>query len=255
MSEAGLGLQILFSFGGGIISFISPCVLPMVPAYLGMMSGYSVTDLTGDAEQRRRLLLVTLMFVAGFTVVFVALGAAATSFGQFLRQNQLVTTRIAGLVIIALGVIVLAMSFRTGGLTAFFARERRFDLRPSRFGAWGPFLMGMAFAFGWTPCIGPILGTVLAVSATQDTIGQGMTLLTAYSIGLGVPFVLSGLFVARALDTFAALRRHLRLVMITSGVLLVMFGVLLLTNQVGRIAGFIIDIMDDIPILRNLTAI
>ncbi|MPZ53949.1 MAG: cytochrome c biogenesis protein CcdA, partial [Acidimicrobiia bacterium] len=118
-----------------------------------------------------------------------------------------------------------------------------------------PPLMGVTFAFGWTPCIGPILGTILALSSTRDTVGQGVLLLGAYSLGLGVPFVLSGLFVRRALRTVGGLRRHLRTITTVSGVVMVAFGALLLTNQVGRIAGFFIDFLDGIPILRNLTAI
>ncbi|MPZ54380.1 MAG: cytochrome c biogenesis protein CcdA, partial [Acidimicrobiia bacterium] len=253
MSDAGLLLQVVFAVGGGIISFVSPCVLPMVPAYLGMMSGYSVTDLDDGVVARRRVLVATLLFVLGFTVVFVALGAAATSIGQFLRENQVVSTRIAGVIIIVFGVLMVAMAWSHGGFLASMSRERRIDVTPSRLGRWAPPLMGVTFAFGWTPCIGPILGTILALSSTRDTVGQGVLLLGAYSLGLGIPFVLSGLFVRRALRAFGRLRRHLRVITTVSGVVMVAFGVLLLTNQVGRIAGFFIDFLDGIPILRNLT--
>jgi cytochrome c biogenesis protein CcdA len=185
MGDAGFALQLLLAFGGGIISFLSPCVLPLLPGYLGLMSGYSVADLQAGRASTGRMLRVTSLFVAGFTVVFVATGAAATQVGRFLVQYQSVTERVAGALILAFGVLLIGMSFTGRGLFGVFARERRLDVRPSRLGRWAPPVMGMAFGFGWTPCIGAILGAILTAAGTRETIAlvsritreRGLTLL------------------------------------------------------------------------------
>lgn len=255
MSDAGFALQLLLAFGGGIISFLSPCVLPLLPGYLGLMSGYSVADLQAGRASGGHMLRVTSLFVAGFTVVFVATGAAATQVGRFLVQYQSVTERVAGALILAFGVLLIGMSFTGRGLFGVFARERRLDVRPSRLGRWAPPVMGMAFGFGWTPCIGAILGAILTAAGTRETVAQGMLLLLVYSLGLGIPFILAGLGMTRAMGAVRALRRWLRPLSISSGALLAAFGVVMLTGNIGRLAGFFVEVMSRVPLLESLTAI
>lgn len=239
--ELGFLVQAAVAFGGGIIAFVSPCVLPLLPGYLALMSGYSVAELQSGEASTRRMLRVTLLFVAGFTVVFVALGAGATSVSRFLIQNLQIATQIAGLVILGFGIVIIGMAFTTKGPFGFFQRERRMEVRPSRFGEAAPAAMGLAFGFGWTPCIGPILAGVLTIAATQDTVVRGMFLLLAFSLGLGVPFVLSGLGVNRALTTTKAMRRYLRPINITSGAIMAAFGLLMLIGGVDLLSRFFAD--------------
>src|SRR5688500_8004855 len=187
-----------------MLSFFSPCVLPLVPAYLSLMSGVSVTQLaTPTGADTRRLVRSTLLFVLGFTIVFVALGATASALGQSLLEHKRELERVAGAVIIVMG-IVLAGVVAPGVLQ----RERRFHVLPEKLGAFAPPIMGMAFAFGWTPCIGPILSVVLATASTTETLGRGILLLTVSSLGLGVPFVAAGVVFGRLAFVFAWFKRH-----------------------------------------------
>jgi len=250
------------AFAAGMLSFLSPCVLPLVPGYLSLMSGVEITgtgDLAGDTAgatrtdtraDTRRVLRATLLFVAGFSVVFVLLfGTTASALGQALREHQVVLNRIAGAVVIVMG---LAMA----GLVSppLLARERRMHVSPARLGAFAPPVMGMAFAFGWTPCIGPVLAAVLSIAAAEGTFTQGVLLLLAYSLGLGVPFVAAGLALNRLAATFAWFKRHYRAISLVSGLLLAAFGVLLLTNRVTRLSSFLVEIMSRFG-LDRLTAI
>lgn len=233
-------LQYLAAFGGGMLSFLSPCVLPLVPGYLSLMSGVTYAELQspGGADVRR-LLRSTLLFVLGFTVVFTALGAVATGLGQTLIRNQRELRLVAGIVVILMGV------FLAGFVSPrFMQRERRFHVSPDRLGAFAPPLMGMAFAFGWTPCIGPVLGTVLSAAATTDTLGRGISLLVVYSLGLGVPFVVAGVAFGRLGGVFGWVKRHYRVINITAGAMLVAFGVLLATNRITRMASALINFLD-----------
>ncbi len=232
--------QMLAAFGGGMLSFISPCVLPLVPGYLSLMSGVGTTQLAvATKTDTGKLLRSTLLFVAGFTLVFTAFGAGASALGQALRGEQVLLTRISGVVVIVMGL------FLAGFVSpAALERERRFQVSPSRLGSWAPPVMGMAFAFGWTPCIGPVLATVLSTAATSSTLERGVVLLLAYSLGLGVPFVLSGVAFSRLTGVFGFARRHGRLLNVIAGTFLVAFGVLLVTNQVGWLAGRLIDLME-----------
>lgn len=242
--------QLLAAFGGGMLSFISPCVLPLVPGYLSLMSGVGSAQLSSASKaDLRKLVLSTLLFVAGFTVVFTAFGAGASALGQALREEKVLLTRISGLLVIAMGL------FLAGFVTpAALDRERRFQVSPSRLGNWAPPVMGMAFAFGWTPCIGPVLATVLSTAATSSTLERGILLLLAYSLGLGVPFVASGVAFSRLTGVFGWARRHGRAINVGAGVLLVGFGMLLVTNQVGWLAARLIDLMEAIG-LGGLTRI
>jgi cytochrome c-type biogenesis protein len=230
----------LAAFGGGMLSFISPCVLPLVPGYLSLMSGVGTAQLAGATRaDTRRLLVSTLLFVAGFTLVFTAFGAGASALGQALREQKVVLTRVSGVVVILMGLFLAGFV-----APALLERERRFQVSPARLGNWAPPVMGMAFAFGWTPCIGPVLATVLSTAATASTLERGILLLLAYSLGLGVPFVASGVAFSRFASVFGWARRHTRVINVVAGGLLVAFGLLLLTNQVGWLAGRLIELME-----------
>lgn len=243
-------VQLIVAFGAGVISFVSPCVLPLLPGYLSMMSGYSAAQLEAGEVSSRRMVRVILLFILGFTVVFAALGAAATGFGQFLRANLGTLTRIAGLLIIVFGVLMVTMAVSNRGFLAALRRERRMDVRPSRLGEWAPPVMGAAFAFGWTPCIGPVLTVILATAATQESVGQGILLLVGYSLGLGVPFLLAGLGLFKV---FGKLKPYLRSINIASGVVLALFGVLMVTNNVDALSRWFVGIFDAVPFLRGLS--
>jgi cytochrome c-type biogenesis protein len=232
-------LGIAVAFGAGILSFLSPCVLPLVPGYLSMVTGLSAADLeAGATRDLAPLLRGTLGFVAGFTLVFTALGAAASGVGHVLLEHQRAFEVAAGLTVIVLGLWLVGL-----GTPSLFHIERRFHPRPSRLGAWAPPVMGMAFAFGWTPCIGPVLGGVLGLAATRSTLGSGLVLLVAYSLGLGVPFLLTGLAFGRMTTLFAQVRRGLWVVDVVAGVALVAFGVLLCTGNLhwlsAQVAAFL----------------
>jgi cytochrome c-type biogenesis protein len=253
--ELGFLVQAAIAFGGGVIAFVSPCVLPLLPGYLALMSGYSVAELQAGEASTARMLRVTLMFVAGFTVVFVALGAGATSVSRFLIANLNAATRVAGLLILGFGILIVGAAFTNKGVFGFFSRERRLDVRPSRLGASAPVAMGVAFGFGWTPCIGPILAGVLTVAATQATVARGMLLLLAFSLGLGVPFVLSGLGVNRALATSQGLRRHLRPINIAAGAVMAAFGLLMFFGGVDLLSRFFANVFTAVPGLERLAEV
>ena len=244
------------AFAAGLLSFLSPCVLPLVPGYLSLMSGVEVAGIeSGGAAvatraDTRRVLRATLLFVAGFTVVFVLLfGTTASVLGQALREHQVVLNRVAGAVVIVMGLAI-------AGLVSprLFNQERRFHVSAARLGAFAPPVMGMAFAFGWTPCIGPVLAAVLSLAAAEATLTQGVLLLLAYSVGLGVPFVAAGLALNRLAGAFDWFKRHYRAISLVSGLLLAGFGVLLLTNRVSRVSSWLVEMMGRVG-LDRLTSI
>ena len=253
--DMALALQLAVAFGGGLLAFISPCVLPLLPGYLAMVSGYSVADLQKGVASTSKMLQATLLFVAGFTIIFVAQGAGATSISRFLLQNQVVVTRIAGAVIAIFGVVMVGMSFSTRGIFAFFARERRFHVASARFGFLSPVVLGAAFGFGWSPCIGTILGGVLAIAASQDTIFAGMFLLFVFSLGIGVPFVLSGIGLSKAFTALAFVRKISRPLIIAAGVLMTAFGVLMMFDGLSWLSRVITNLFAALPLLSNLTEI
>jgi len=241
IGAVGVG-KLLLAFGGGMVSFLSPCVLPLVPGYLSLMSGVSLAELGSPSGANvRRLLRSTLLFVLGFTVVFTALGATASALGHLLLEHKRVLEQVAGALVIGMGLFL-------AGVVApgFLQRERRFHVLPERLGVFAPPLMGMAFAFGWTPCIGPSLAAVLALATNEHTLGRGVLLLVVYSLGLGVPFVAAGLAFGRLTSLFAWVKRHFRALNVTSGMVLATMGVLLLTGRITRISSFLIDAMDRI---------
>ena len=233
----------LSAFVFGILSFVSPCVLPLLPGYLGLMSGYSVADLQQGKASTVRMLRVTVLFVAGLTVVFVLLGAGATSIAGLLIRNKTVITQVAGWLIVLFGVVILLMALGNSPRLAFLARERRLEVRPSRLGGWAPLLMGMAFGFGWTPCIGPVLAAILTQAATQDTVGRGMFLLFVFSMGMGIPFIAAGIGVTRVYSGIKVLQRHLRKINVLSGLLMVVFGWLFITGRITDLSSLISEWM------------
>ena len=230
MSEpAGLGL--LVAFAAGLLSFLSPCVLPLVPSYVGFLTGMTLTEMSG----RRRIAVVhALLFVAGFSLVFILLGASATALGSALRYYQTWIARVGGVLVILFGLLCLGM-VKVG----FLQQERRLQLQNKPVGYLGSALVGIAFGAGWTPCIGPVLGAILSLAATTESVNRGMLLLGVYSAGLAVPFLLAAVAVESFLDWFQRFRRFLPWVMRVSGVLLIFVGVLMATGQFTRLAGWL----------------
>ena len=238
-------------FFAGLLSFLSPCVLPLVPPYLTYLAGVSLDQIAPDddvvaKDVRRRALINAVFFVLGFTCVFVALGAGASSFSQVVRQNQEILSIIAGIVIIIMGLHFLGL-FKIGLLY----REARFqvDADVAR-GATvaGSFIMGLAFAFGWTPCIGPILGVILGIASARDTVGEGAFMLGVYSLGLGVPFILAAFFAGPFMRFLSRFRKHLGSVEKLMGGLLVLTGILFLTGGMEIFAFFLLETF---PVLQT----
>jgi cytochrome c-type biogenesis protein len=229
--DSAISLSLVAAFTAGLLSFLSPCVLPLVPSYIGFLTGLTLEDLPG----RRRLALAhALLFVAGFSTVFVLLGAGASSLGRTLKFHEVWLQRLGGLLLIGFGLICLGV-IRIGALQ----QERRVHLQEKPVGYLGSLLVGMAFAAGWTPCIGPILGGILGLASAQESLGRGVTLLLAYSTGLAVPFLLAAWAMEAFLEWFQKFRRYLPWVMRASGVLLLLVGFLLLTGQFTLLAGWL----------------
>ncbi len=222
-------LSVFAVFSAGLLSFLSPCVLPLIPAYLSFISGVSLGEMREKERQAgitSGVLFNALLFVAGFSFVFVGLGATATFLGKFMI-NKIGLLKIAG------GTLVILFGLHTLHLfrIPFLDQEKRMHHRTKPLGLLGSFLVGVAFALGWTPCIGPILAAVLFYAGTKETVTHGIFLLTVYSAGLGLPFLLAALGVERFLSVSAVLKKHFRAVEITSGVLLIGVGVLILTDE------------------------
>ncbi|MBO6815247.1 MAG: cytochrome c biogenesis protein CcdA [Rhizobiaceae bacterium] len=235
-----IDIPVYYALLAGAISFLSPCVLPLVPPYLCYMAGASLSEISGsdvqpvDADLRRKVVGRALLFVLGFSVVFISLGASATFIGQFLLKWSNVLSQIAGVIIILMGLHFLGL-FRF----ALLQREARFQAGGG--GAMGTFVMGLAFAFGWTPCIGPILAPILGLAGSRETMGEGAFLLGVYSAGLGIPFVLAALFVGPFMNFLERFRKHLHRVEQIAGVLLVLTGILFLTGGMQRFAFWLLE--------------
>jgi cytochrome c-type biogenesis protein len=217
------------AFVAGLISFLSPCVLPLLPAYLSFMTGLTTAELAGDDRSTARVLVPALLFVAGFSLVFIALGATASVLGQLLVHYRDIAEKVAGVVVIAFGVLMLGII-----KVPWLYGEARVEMGKARsFGKAAAFVMGMAFAAGWTPCVGPVLGGILTVAGASGSVGQGALLLLTYSAGLGVPFLLVALLFGRVRPLLSWLSRHALIVNRVAGVVLVLVGLLILT---GRLA-------------------
>jgi cytochrome c-type biogenesis protein len=305
-------LGVLVAFGAGILSFLSPCVLPLVPGYVSMVSGLSAAELTATramtpsggmatsalaapgavgspgasgatvatiapptiappapapslpAVTMRPMLRGIGLFIAGFTLVFVALGAAASGVGRLLVSHKETLTHVSGFVVILLGLVLLLGTVPAGfwarigagplGVLTRISGERRFHVRPSTLGSWAAPVMGMAFAFAWTPCIGPVLAVVLGLAEHNGSLAGGVLLLFAYSLGLAVPFLLAGLAFGRLTSAIARARRGLWVVEAIGGAVLVVFGLLLVTDNLGWISTQFTHLLDHIGLSRLSTS-
>ena len=230
-------VTLLAAFAAGFLSFVSPCVLPLIPGYISFVSGVSVDEMRGDAAasaSRGQVFIASLAFVLGFSLVFVALGASATAIGKFLFAKLPLLSRIAGVLLIVFGLHTMGV-FKL----AFLEQEKRVHTQRKPAGALGALLVGIAFAFGWTPCIGPILGGILAIAGSRNTIGEGVLLLAVYSLGLGIPFLLTSLAIDRFFGAAKRIRRHYHAIEVASGALLIAIGVLILTGQLTIIVRYL----------------
>src|SRR5579863_1150937 len=229
----------------GLLSFLSPCVLPLVPPYLTFIAGTTIEDVAYErvGRARRDIFLAAVLFVLGFSTVFVALGATASVFGQVVRQHIAFLSILAGLAIILMGLHFLGV-FKLSVLY----REKRLEVeRP--LGLWGAYVLGLAFAFGWTPCIGPILAAILAVAASEETVGRGAGLLAVYSLGLGIPFLLAALAIEPFIGFLKKFRAHFALVERIVGVLLIATGIAFLTGTMQNLSYWLLQTF---PGLANL---
>ncbi|MHC5653576.1 cytochrome c biogenesis CcdA family protein [Stappia sp.] len=227
------------AFLAGLLSFVSPCVLPLVPPYLGFLAGVSLDELTGEGEKKadpRRIFFASLAFVLGFSTVFVALGASASFIGQFVTQHMQVLGYIAGVAIIAMGLHFLGV-FRI----AFLYREARVQVDRKPAGLIGAYVIGLAFAFGWTPCVGPILASILFVAGSEASVLHGAVLLAAYALGIGVPFLVASLFAGPFMRFMGRFRRHMSTVEKVMGVFLILTGLAFMTGQMARVSFWLLD--------------
>ena len=224
------------AFLGGLVSFLSPCVLPLVPGYISFMSGLTLEELSAGGDDKTRLKHAgweSLCFVAGFSLIFTLLGATATTVGRVLAEQAPIVSKVAGAVVILFGLHL------TGLLPIkWLYYQKRADTAAFKAGYVGSFFMGLAFAFGWTPCIGPILSGILAIAATRETVAQGMTLLLVYSLGLGIPFVLTGFAVTRFMRFFVHYKKHIRTGEIVAGALLIGIGLLIFLDRLSWLNRF-----------------
>ena len=224
-------LGILLAFSAGLLSFISPCVLPLVPSYLTFVTGVGLDDL---GTSRRSALVHALLFVLGFTLIFIALGASATLLGRVLLAYRVWITRVGGALVVLFGLYLLGVV-----RVAAFDRERRVHLANKPLGYLGTVLVGIAFGAGWTPCLGPILGAILTYTAAQADLSRGMPLLLAYSLGLALPFLVAAVAVERFLDTVTRFRPYLARVSQVSGALLVLVGVMMMLDYFTVLATYL----------------
>jgi cytochrome c-type biogenesis protein len=227
-SDPASGVTVLAALGAGVVSFLSPCVLPLVPGYLSAVSGVSAAEL--DEAGWRRVLGPSLMFVASFSAIFVLLGLTATGLGSFLQDNKQLLTKISAGLIIAMGVLFVASMFVTR-----LNREWHVDALLERAGKGGPIVAGAAFAIAWTPCIGPTLGAILSAAALSESAGRGAFLLAVYSAGLAVPFLLTAVAFSRMTTAFAVVKRHYQAIVAVGGLILIAMGVLIWTDQLTRL--------------------
>jgi cytochrome c-type biogenesis protein len=234
-------VTLLAAFLAGVLSFISPCVLPLIPGYLSFVSGVTLEEMRGSGAlaapapgARRKAVIASIAFVLGFSLVFVSLGASATAVGAYLMTRLAVLGKAAGVIIILFGLHMMGV-LRIGWLYS----EKRVQTAKKPAGFFGAMVVGIAFAFGWTPCIGPILAAILAIAAAQESVWQGVKLLAVYSLGLGVPFIATSLAINQFFAASARLRKHYHAIEVVSGVLLVVVGVLIFTNRFTIIAQYL----------------
>ncbi len=243
--DASLLPAMIVALTAGVLSFLSPCVLPIVPPYLAYMGGITMSDIQTEAQTaRRKAMLPAAFFVLGLSTVFIFLGFTASIFGQFFLQNQILLAQISGAVIVVFGLHFLGV-FRIPILD----REARLDAGDRGGSTFGAYVLGLAFAFGWTPCIGPQLGAILSMAATESSVERGTVLLGVYAIGLGIPFLIAAAFIDRAMSVMNRLKRHMKTIERAMGLLLVGVGVALMT---GAFSAFAFWLLETFPALGLL---
>ena len=231
--------ELIIAFGAGLISFLSPCVLPLIPGYISYISGSSLNDLI---EKKKINLIPIILFTLGFSLVFIIFGAASTFLGQVLLQNSYELRIFAGLLIVLFSLHIIGIIN-----LKFLNYEKRIQTNSNK-NLYSPILIGMAFAFGWTPCIGPILGSILVLASTEESINQGIFLLISYSLGLALPFVLSGYLIQKFLIFSKNFKKNIGLVSKIGGIILLITGILILTNQLQALGYYLLNIF---PFLQN----
>jgi len=232
-------IELIVAFGAGLISFLSPCVLPLIPGYISYISGNSLNELI---ENKKVNIFPIILFTVGFSIVFIVFGAASTFLGQVLLQNSYELRIAAGLIIIILSLHIIGVIN-----IKFLNYEKRIQTN-SNTNFYSPILIGMAFAFGWTPCIGPILGSILVLAATEESLNKGILLLFSYSLGLAIPFILSGYLIQKFLIFSKNFKKNITLVSRVGGIILLITGVLILTNQLQALGYYLLNIF---PFLQN----
>ena len=244
--DATLAPALLIAALAGLLSFLSPCVLPIVPPYLAYMGGISMGDMRSDVSARRKIMLPALFFVLGLSTVFLLLGFTASTIGMFFLQNQVIFTRISGVVVIIFGLHFLGV-FRIPILD----REARLDAGDRGGSAMGAYVLGLAFAFGWTPCIGPQLGAILSLAAQEGNVARGTALLGAYAVGLGVPFLLAAVFIERSMGLIARIKPYMKTIERAMGALLLIVGLALVTGAFSTFAFWLLETFDalGLPVL------
>jgi cytochrome c-type biogenesis protein len=222
------------AFAAGLVSFLSPCVLPLVPGYVSLISGVGVEELKAqETAVLRRVMLNSVAFVLGFSIVFVVLGALSTEVGQLASQYKSVLAQVAGVLVIVFGLHLTGIL----RIKALYADKRLHNVKGGNT-PWGAFVIGFAFAFGWTPCVGPILSGILVIAAAQNSVGKGILLLTVYSLGLAVPFLLTALGIERFMKFYTGFRRHMHVVEVASGALLIALGILLVFGKLTLLSQY-----------------
>ena len=232
-------VELIIALGAGLVSFLSPCVLPLIPGYISYISGSSINELV---EKKNINLFPIILFTVGFSIVFIIFGAASTFLGQVLLQNSYELRIVAGLIIIILSLHIIGL-INIG----FLNYEKRIQTNISK-NFFSPILIGMAFAFGWTPCIGPILGSILVLASTEESLGRGILLLFFYSIGLAIPFILSGYLMQKFLIFSKNFKKNINKVSKIGGIILLITGILIITNQLQALGYYLLDIF---PFLQN----
>ena len=233
-------IKSFLAFGAGFISFLSPCVLPLIPGYISYISGESLGDIV---EKQKKIILKTVLFSLGFSLVFISFGATASLIGNILLENSNTLRIIAGIIIIVFSLQLIGILNLN-----FLNQEKRFQTKNYSNNLFFPVLVGAAFGFGWTPCIGPVLGSILTLAAVESSIGKGILLLSFYSLGLAIPFILSGYGISKFLAFSKNFRKNIKIVSVTGGVILLITGILILTNKLQALGYFILEA---IPFLGN----
>jgi len=231
-------VSIFVALSAGVISFLSPCILPLIPSYIAFITGISIEELSLEEslrQVRKKVIANSLMFILGFSLIFIALGASATFLGKFLFRNIRWFEIIGGALVILFGIHFTGI-FRL----RFLDREKKVHLKKKPLGYLGTCLVGIAFGAGWTPCVGPILGSILTMAATTQNILKGIVLLAFYSIGIGVPFFLSGLIIHRFFEYFKAIRKYFKVITVAGGVLLIIVGILLISGYFSSMSAYLV---------------